>query len=34
MTTTTRFADAMDLPPATEQPNVFPLSWHRQTEKM
>lgn len=22
------------LPPAIEQPNIFPLSWHRKTEKM
>ncbi len=34
MNSTARFAHAMELPPATEQPNVFPLSWHRQTEKM
>ena len=29
-----RFAGSMDLPPETEQPNVYPLSWHRETAKM
>jgi hypothetical protein len=29
-----RLADRMALPPATEQPNVFPLSWHAGTRKM
>jgi hypothetical protein len=29
-----RFAGTMDLPPETEQPNVYPLSWHRETAKM
>jgi rubrerythrin len=29
-----RLADTMDLPPPTEQPNVYPLSWHRQTAKL
>jgi hypothetical protein len=24
----------MDLPPPTEQPNVYPLSWHRETRKL
>ena len=27
-------AKTMDLPPQTSGPNVFPLSWHRKTEKM
>ncbi len=30
----TKLAQTNNLPPATEQPNVFPLSWHRQTNKM
>jgi hypothetical protein len=34
MATTTRFADTLVVPPPIEQPNVFPLSWHRQTTKM
>lgn len=29
-----RIADKMDLPPETEQPNIYPLSWHVQTEKL
>ena len=29
-----RFADRMELPPETAQPNVYPLSWPRQTQKM
>jgi hypothetical protein len=29
-----RFADRMELPPETAQPNVYPLSWHRRTQKM
>jgi hypothetical protein len=29
-----RLADSMDLPPPTEQPNVYPLSWHRETRKL
>ena len=29
-----RFADKMDLPPTTEQPNIFPLSWNAKTAKM
>lgn len=33
-TMTERFADQMKLPPPTSQPNVFPLSWERHTEKM
>lgn len=27
-------ADKMEFPPEIEQPNIYPLSWHRQTEKM
>ena len=34
MSTRTNLAATMEFPPATEQPNVFPLSWHRGTEKM
>lgn len=34
MSTRTTLAATMEFPPATEQPNVFPLSWHRGTEKM
>ncbi|HEX7380728.1 MAG TPA: hypothetical protein VF265_01090 [Nevskiaceae bacterium] len=29
-----RFADKMELPPAIEQPNIYPLSWHRNTAKL
>ncbi|PLX44124.1 MAG: hypothetical protein C0605_03085 [Hyphomicrobiales bacterium] len=29
-----RLSDQMELPPETEQPNVYPLSWRRQTAKM
>jgi len=29
-----RFADTMELPPPTEQPNVYPLSWEANTRKM
>lgn len=29
-----RFADKMDLPPDTDQPNVFPLSWESHTQKL
>lgn len=29
-----RFADKMDLPPKTEGPNVYPLSWVSKTQKM
>ncbi len=29
-----RFSDRMEFPPATEQPNIFPLSWHRHTAKL
>lgn len=28
------FADKMEFPPAIEQPNVYPLSWHKQTAKL
>lgn len=34
MAETTKLALTMDDPPAIEQPNVFPLSWHRGTEKL
>jgi len=30
----TNLAQEMEFPPATEQPNVFPLSWHQGTAKM
>lgn len=29
-----RLADKMDLPPVTEQPNVFPLNWGAKTQKL
>lgn len=29
-----RLADKMELPPEIEQPNVFPLSWRRESEKL
>lgn len=29
-----KIAQTTEFPPATEQPNVFPLSWYRGTEKM
>ena len=29
-----KLAQTQDLPPAIEQPNVFPLSWHSETQKM
>lgn len=29
-----KIADSMEFPPETQQPNVFPLSWHSNTEKM
>lgn len=34
MATKTKLAAEMDTPPATEQPNVFPLSWKQGTAKM
>ena len=34
MATKTKLAQEMEFPPATEQPNVFPLSWHQGTAKM
>lgn len=34
MATKTKLALEMEYPPVTEQPNVFPLSWHKGTEKM
>ena len=29
-----RFADKMELPPATPQPNIYPLSWNSKTKKL
>ena len=29
-----RFAHTMEFPPAIEQPNVYPLSWHQHTKKL
>ncbi|GAB4019190.1 MAG: hypothetical protein Fur0010_20920 [Bdellovibrio sp.] len=29
-----KIAHTMEFPPATEQPNVYPLAWHSQTKKM
>lgn len=29
-----KIAHTMEFPPATEQPNVYPLTWHSQTKKM
>lgn len=29
-----RFADKMEMPPPTEQPNIYPLSWERKTQKL
>ena len=29
-----RFADKMEFPPATVQPNVYPLSWNNKTKKL
>ena len=29
-----KIAQTMEFPPATEQPNVYPLSWHSQTKKL
>lgn len=34
MSSKERFADKMEFPPETQQPNVYPLSWVRKTEKM
>ncbi|CDM22981.1 hypothetical protein [Castellaniella defragrans] len=34
MSSKERFADKMEFPPEIEQPNVYPLSWHRKTEKL
>ena len=34
MATKTQLAREMEFPPATDQPNVFPLSWHQGTAKM
>ncbi|NWO07241.1 MAG: diiron oxygenase [Alteromonadaceae bacterium] len=29
-----RFSETMEFPPEIEQPNVYPLSWHRNSEKL
>lgn len=29
-----RLAETMEFPPATEQPNIYPLGWHQQTGKL
>lgn len=29
-----KLAQTMEFPPETEQPNIYPLSWHSKTEKM
>lgn len=29
-----RFADKMEFPPEIEQPNIYPLSWHRESGKL
>ena len=29
-----RFADKMEFPPATPQPNIYPLSWNSKTKKL
>ena len=29
-----KLAQKMEFPPETEQPNIYPLSWHRETQKM
>jgi hypothetical protein len=29
-----KLAKTMEFPPETEQPNVYPLTWHRETHKM
>lgn len=29
-----QLAQKMEFPPATEQPNIYPLSWHAQTQKL
>lgn len=34
MSTKERLSDQMEFPPEIEQPNVYPLSWHRQTQKL
>ncbi len=34
MASNTKLAHEMEMPPAIEQPNVFPLSWRQGTEKM
>ena len=34
MSSKERFSDKMEFPPEIEQPNVYPLSWHRKTQKL
>ena len=29
-----KLAHTMEFPPAIEQPNVYPLSWHQHTKKL
>ena len=29
-----RFADKMEFPPETPQPNIYPLSWNANTKKL
>jgi len=29
-----KLAETMEFPPETTQPNVYPLSWVRETQKM
>ena len=29
-----KLADKMEFPPATPQPNIYPLSWESETKKM
>ena len=29
-----KLAQSMEFPPATPQPNVYPLSWHQHTKKL
>lgn len=34
MSSKERYADKMEFPPEIQQPNVYPLSWRRKTQKM
>lgn len=34
MSSKERYADKMEFPPEIQQPNIYPLSWRRKTEKM